>query len=178
MSDDRLERLEAALERERETSRQAASHLIDLRAREVAILHEPRPASPASTSTGGWTIDTVKEHFQVLRDADFRFYEERDRRYSEVNIEREKALKIKETADLAALGLAREIQDYKDEKANNLREQINAERGSYPTKAEMKPFMDYITGLQGRDRGFGISWGAVVVVLALLVDVGTRFIHP
>src|SRR5687767_6417131 len=58
----------------------------------------------------------IDERDRYLREADFRFAEERDRRYAEVATEREKALKIKETADLAALGLAREIQTYKDEK--------------------------------------------------------------
>jgi len=70
-----------------------------------------------------------------------KFYEERDRRYTEVNIEREKALKIKETADLAALQLAREIQTYKDEKANQLREQINSERNLYPTKSQLYGYL-------------------------------------
>ena len=70
-----------------------------------------------------------------------------DKRYAEVNIEKEKALKIKDEgdrearrikdeADRTALGLAREIQIYKDEKANELREQISNERGSYPTRVE------------------------------------------
>lgn len=36
-----------------------------------------------------------------LRQADLRCQDERDRRYAEVNVEKEKALKIKETADLA-----------------------------------------------------------------------------
>src|SRR5678815_5563140 len=85
-------------------------------------------------------IETVplRYHLEALRAADRAFYDERDRRISEVNTEREKALKIKETADLAALGLAREIQQYKDEKANQLREQIASERGLYPTKDDLR----------------------------------------
>ncbi len=83
----------------------------------------------------------LAEHLAALRAADDRFAAERDRRYSEVNIEREKALKIKETADLAALSLAREIQTYKDEKANQLREQINSERNLYPTKSQLYGYM-------------------------------------
>jgi vacuolar-type H+-ATPase subunit H len=75
-----------------------------------------------------------------LRDAD-------DRRYAEVNVEREKALKIKETADLAALQLAREIQTYKDEKANELREQINRERGLYATHDDVKAVSDRLEAL-------------------------------
>lgn len=84
------------------------------------------------------------------------FESERDRRYAEVNVEKEKALKIKETADLAALQLAREIQTYKDEKANELREQINSERGSFASKDDLlalsdkfetalKPMSDFIS---------------------------------
>jgi type II secretory pathway component GspD/PulD (secretin) len=92
----------------------------------------------------GWQFGTFKmlmdersEHTREIRRADRRFDQERDRRYFEVNVEREKALKIKETADLAALGLAREIQTYKDEKANELREQINSERNLYVTKDQL-----------------------------------------
>src|ERR1700684_1324704 len=90
----------------------------------------------------GWTLDTYAVHNEALRMADERFMAERDRRYLEVNIEKEKALKIKETADLAALSLAREIQSYKDEKANQLREQIGGERGLYATKTDLAAAMD------------------------------------
>ena len=100
--------------------------------------------------SSGWTLDTLQAHMSGLIDANERLNErldaerdrfntERDRRYSEVNIEREKALKIKEEADKAALGLAREIQTYKDEKAN--REQISGERGTYVTKDELASSM-------------------------------------
>lgn len=100
-------------------------------------------------------------HLEALREADKALEAERDRRYAEVNIEREKALKIKETADLAALGLAREIQDYKDGKADNLREQNSGERHLYATKIEidnlgakfaalLTPLSDYVASQQGR----------------------------
>lgn len=85
----------------------------------------------------GWTVETLHAYYEALRVADERFDRERDRRYAEVATEREKALTIKETADLAALELAREIQTYKDEKANELREQIGSERGLYATKADL-----------------------------------------
>jgi hypothetical protein len=122
---------------------------------------------------------TLREHYDIIRELDYKFQEERDRRYTEVNIEKEKALKIKETADLAALGLAREIQTYKDEKANQLREQINSERGLYATKddvsavtakleAIIKPLAEYVSSQQGRSGGIGMSW-AVATVLAVLV---------
>jgi hypothetical protein len=115
---------------------------------------------------------TIQEHWEALEAANEKFAAERDRRYSEVNIEREKALKIKEEADKAALGLAREIQSYKDEKANQLREQISSERGSYATKedlasalreinASITPLSTYVAGMAGQvkqnDQQLGAS---------------------
>jgi hypothetical protein len=113
------------------------------------------------------------EHLLALRNSDREFHEERDRRYAEVNVEKEKALKIKETADLAALQLAREIQTYKDEKANELREQISSERGRYATKddlaaamekvtAQLSPLIAYMTADRGRAHGIGQSLAMIV----------------
>jgi hypothetical protein len=133
----------------------------------------------------GWI--SLHDHLIALRAADAALQTERDRRYAEVNVEREKALKIKETADLAALQLAREIQTYKDEKANELREQINSERGLYPTKDDMaalsarleamiKPLSEYVTGEQVKNKGIGqlAGWlvaaaGVVVAVIAIIL---------
>src|SRR5579872_7331372 len=97
--------------------------------------------------------------------------EERDRRYAEVNVEREKALKIKETADLAALQLAREIQSYKDEKANELRAQIDSERGIYATNKDIEPLKAYVSAQTGRGGGmnalFGWALGLIMAGVAL-----------
>jgi hypothetical protein len=79
----------------------------------------------------------LQEYLAAVHEIELRCAAERDRRYTEVNLEREKALKIKEKADLAALTLAREIQTYKDEKANELRSQIERERGSYVTQEQL-----------------------------------------
>jgi hypothetical protein len=98
-------------------------------------------------SVSGWTIDTLRYHHDTIRLLQREFDEERDRRYSEVATEREKALKIKETADLAALGLARDIQIYKDEKANELRSQIERERGTYASKDDLSAAMDKFEAL-------------------------------
>ncbi len=76
----------------------------------------------------------MNKAFELAIENERRFNEERDRRYAEVNLEREKAIKIKEQADKEALILAREIQNYKDEKANDLRSQIEQERGMYITR--------------------------------------------
>ena len=76
---------------------------------------------------------TFVAHSQALRVADLAFAAERDRRYAEVDVEREKALKIKETADLAALTLASENQRLRDEAHNNLLSQWQNERTHYVT---------------------------------------------
>jgi hypothetical protein len=123
----------------------------------------------------GWTIETYASHNEALRRSEEKFQAERDRRYTEVGIEREKAVRIKETADLAALSLAREIQTYKDEKANELREQISQERGLYVTKSELngaiekleetiKPIANYVQAQQGRVAG-GLDSRALVTFL-------------
>ncbi len=102
---------------------------------------------------------------------------ERDRRYSEVNIEREKALKIKEEADKAALGLAREIQSYKDEKANQLREQITGERGSFASKddlaAAIREVSASISPLTAYVQGAGATTKQSATSVTLIVAVAT-----
>lgn len=138
--------------------------------------------APAESVHEGWTIATYAIHKEALRQADFKLAEERDRRYSEVALEREKALKIKETADLAALQLAREIQTYKDEKANELREQISRERGMYVTKDELQsavreiqaivgPLVNYVATQQGKNQGIGLMIGAAVVAVGLMLAI-------
>ena len=79
---------------------------------------------------------------------------ERDRRYTEVRAATDKALQVASEKDALALGLAREIQTYKDEKANELRSQIEGERGNYATKS-------MVIGL----------YGFVVVALGVAVTV-------
>lgn len=124
----------------------------------------------------------AREHLEALMAAEVRFQEERDRRYAEVATEREKALKIKETADLAALSLAREIQTYKDEKANELRSQIERERGTYCTQGDLKgavekmqatiaPLGDYVSKQSGRTGGLAMVWGVLGVVAGLAVAI-------
>ena len=78
---------------------------------------------------------TLREHLEALRGAD-------DRRYAEVAAARSEALKIKEKADEMALGLARDAQRYRDEQANNLRSQIERERGGQATKHELAALAD------------------------------------
>jgi preprotein translocase subunit SecF len=122
----------------------------------------------------------LREYLAALHIEREKFAAERDRRYAEVSVEREKALKIKEVADLAALQLAREIQTYKDEKANELRSQIERERGSYATQTDLKSAMDKIEALikplgefvssqQGRSLGTNTVVAYLLAVAAVVV---------
>ena len=122
----------------------------------------------------------VTERYRLELNAESeRFQIERDRRYTEVNIEREKALKIKEQADRDALALDRTIRDYKDEKANELREQIGRERLLYATKEDLvasfqkieaivTPLATYIASQQGRSGGLNNAWGWLLGLVGLL----------
>ena len=112
-----------------------------------------------------------------------RFEQERDRRYAEVSVEREKALKIKELADLRALDLKSEIDQYKDEKANNFREQIGSERGLYATKDDLKGLSDKMDvaikplgDFVARSRGGTDKWGQIVIGLGLVMTAIALFL--
>jgi len=135
-----------------------------------------------------WSLEAYITHTEAMRAADKDFGEERDRRYKEVNIEKEKALKIKETADLAALGLAREIQDYKDQKMNGSRSAMESERGNFATRDSVgalsekfdtahAPVLAYIASTQGRSAGGNatVAWilagiGGLVAVASLIIQ--------
>ena len=126
-----------------------------------------------------WTTETYAVYNEAMREADHKFQEERDRRYREVNIEREKALKIKEVADSHALELAREIQAYKDEKANELREQINAERLLYAKRMDLnsvqekydailKPVLEFVAISRGSEKGTDKTIYYVITAISVL----------
>lgn len=122
-------------------------------------------------------IVTLKEHFETILRLNEKFLEERDRRYAEVNIEREKALKIKETADRLALDLAREIQIYKDEKANALREQIGSERGDYALNKDLEPLKAYVNSQTGSGRAMNILFGGALGLLMAGVAIAALFLR-
>jgi len=116
--------------------------------------------------------------------ANHRFQIERDRRYTEVAVARAEALKVKEEADKIALGLQRDNQIYKDEKANELREQISSERGLYVTKSELtaaiekleatiKPLVQSVSSQQARGAGLLAGWGYLVTGVGLFLTLLT-----
>ena len=134
------------------------------------------------SDVSGWTTDTYRAYNEAMRREAEKFAAERDLRYREVANEREKALKIKETADLAALQLAREIQTYKDEKANQLREQISRERGLYVTQSEVKamfekmeatvvPLVTFVASQQGRSGGNDKVWSYIFAALGVVFGI-------
>lgn len=138
----------------------------------------------------GWTVDTWAAHTTEVQRLQELIAQERDRRYHEVDQEREKAVQIKDKADDNALGLAREIQTYKDQQHNGLLDQLTKERGTYVTQSDLKgsvekieatikPIAEYVSSVQGRDHGVGLSWGVLlagIAGLAVLIDVLSRFI--
>ena len=129
-----------------------------------------------------WTIATYVAHNEALRKAEDRLLSERDRRYAEVKLAEREALRVKEEADRTALMLAREIQTYKDEKANELRSQIERERGSYAGKSELaaaveklevtiKPVLAYMASQQGKGAGLNAGWGYLIGGVGFIVVV-------
>ena len=122
-----------------------------------------------------WTIDTYAVHNEALREAEAKFQEERDRRYTEVN-------QAKEAAHDNALRLAREIQIYKDEKANELREQINSERLLYVRKDEitsmqdkydsvLKPMLEFVAAKQGSEKGVDKTLYYLIALIGIGIGV-------
>ena len=110
-----------------------------------------------------------------------------DQRYKEVNEEREKALKIKEEADKVALNLAYEIQNYKNQKGNELREQLSNERNLYATKQDViassekiflvvQPLVDYANSQRGKGQGLNQGWiyllGGLSLIATILAIIG------
>ncbi len=120
---------------------------------------------------------SLKEHFETILKLKDDLHHERDRRYAEVNIEREKALKIKEEADRRALELAREIQAFRDEKANGLLDLVKSERGSYATNKDIEPLKAYISGQTARGVGMNALFGWAATLLMAAIAVAALFLR-
>lgn len=113
------------------------------------MVDEGGGASRSTDPAGGTSSATdvsLREYLEAV------LYE-RDRRYKEVQQERDKA-EILRAANQA----------YRDEKANELREQISQERGRYVTQdaltsavetleATLKPVLEYVASQQGARSG-------------------------
>lgn len=132
------------------------------------------------------TMIPLYQHLQEIQIERDKTAEERDRRYTEVKNAEEKALKIKEEADKVALDLARQIQTYKDEKANELREQINRERLEYASKDDLKalaekvelalkPLQEFVSGSQGGSKVY-TQIALIVGVAATIITLIAKFL--
>ena len=123
-----------------------------------------------------WSTEAYILHNEAMRTADEKYHAERDRRYTEVKVEAEKAIKVKETADLAALTLARESQLYKDQQADIMREKNLSSSGIYATNADLakvvekmeqtlKPIIEFVNGQQGVDKGTSLTKGNLISII-------------
>lgn len=135
------------------------------------------PTVPTPKINSELGIITYAAHNEAMRMSEQRFQDERDRRYAEVNVEKEKALKIKETADLAALSLARESQVYKDQQADVMREKNLAASGVYATNTDLalvvekiekslKPVFEFVSSQQGMSKGGQVTMGKIFASVA------------
>ena len=156
----------------------------------------------------GWTVETYVMHNEAMRKSDAAHNEAvrlsdvshsdalrsaDDRRYAEVNVEKEKALLIKTTADDEAMRLARESQVYKDQQSDASREKNLAASGIYATNADLaaivsntnasitavvdkiekslKPVFEFVSAQQGIDRGTTETKGSMYATIALICTV-------
>lgn len=124
--------------------------------------------------------------YEQIRALERLFYDERDRRIAEVAAandrrmaevadERAKALQIKQAGDDKALVLAREIQSYRDERDNRLREQIESERVEFITRTEFKPVADFVTAQQGGGKVWAWVAGAAFAGATLALSAAAIF---
>jgi hypothetical protein len=99
--------------------------------------------------------------------------------WHDVSIPLDVHLKAVEVERDKAMVLAREIQTYKDEKANELRAQIERERGSYATQADLRalgdklyasldPVTKYVIAQQGGSAAKDWTFGRVVAIVSII----------
>jgi hypothetical protein len=145
---------------------------------------EHERGEPLNHAAAEWTVDTLAIYSEALRKAEERFQTERDRRYAEVKIEEEKALKIKEEADARALVLASENQRLRDAAHNELLTQWRQDRSTFASRTDLagaveklealiKPSLEWVAGRRGRDAGGletrDLLLGLALVAVALIV---------
>lgn len=140
----------------------------------------------------GWTVETYAAHNEAMRYLEEKFQAERDRRYSEGAELRAIALKIKETADLAALTLAREGSTLDQARLDALRDKTLGDSGVYATNASvslaltdlktsfenaLKPVVDYISNAQGAQKGSAVTKGEIYAFIAAAASVVLIFYY-
>jgi hypothetical protein len=144
-------------------------------------------------SDATWSLTAYVKHNEGMRVMEEKLQTERDRRYAEVNVEKEKALKIKETADLTALELARESQVYKDERNDSRNEQSIKQTGIYATRDDiamvlskmdeaLKPLIKFVNAQQGSSVGvaestnkFHVNTSTIIGIIGIVFLIITYF---
>lgn len=109
----------------------------------------------------GWTIGTLHEHFQAIRQADQKALEIKAAGDAE-------ARRIKEQGDEKALELAREIDKYKDAQSKTDLAAVLSE-----IKTAIKPLADYVAAQQGGSRVSNAAWGYLVATIAIVIALYT-----
>ena len=134
---------------------------------------------PVGSIPTGCNFDTYAYYQEQLRQADLRFSEERDRRNVEGKELTAVALKIKETADLAALTLARDSQTLKEAQNDAMRDRQLGDSGIYATnasvtqalgelKTSLQPLVDYVSAHKGAELTKGNLYAAAAGIAAVL----------
>lgn len=140
-----------------------------------------------------WTLEAFSIYCEAIRIADEKFRTERDRRYTEVNIEKDKALQIKQKADEEALKLARESQAYKDQQTDQMREKTLTSSGIYATHADvalvaekmgksinqvaermeaaLEPLAKYVATQQGSAQGTTLTKGNMYAMITAVTAI-------
>jgi hypothetical protein len=132
----------------------------------------------------GWTTDTLRFLMDERRQWQERFDTERDRRLTEVAVEREKALKIKEESDKTALELARQINDLHLANLNGEQARLLADRERFISREsydisqkDFAVWRDQVNAAlslgTGRDRGVALSWAVLVGAIAVTATLVT-----
>ncbi len=114
---------------------------------------------PVITGSGSTATVTLLDHLDAIRAGDIALQQERDRRYAEVSIEREKAQISSERGTYVT----------KDELQGFLRE----------IQASIRPLTEFVASQQGRSGGTAdrrLDLGALMQVLAFLAVVVTLFL--
>ena len=113
----------------------------------------------------------LSKHLKALQKAERRFQAERDRRYADIRAGDLRALEVAADKDRRAEELRAENQAYKDEKANNLRSQIESERGTYVTRPELQPILEYVATQQGINNARRLGVGQILALVAVIAAV-------
>jgi hypothetical protein len=129
---------------------------------------------------------TIRDYFLALRSVDEKLCNERDRRYEEVQVERDKAAALHRQLTDRALELARVNQLAKDVEHNGLIGQLREQRLDLASKTDllsavskievaMEPLKSYVTSQTARGQGLSQWYGWIVAAIASIISILQMF---